>query len=538
MPQAEPKEPPIDESFPLGPGTFALEASNGRWRAFKHLVVVIELLMYLVQGRFNRLMVFMPPRHGKSWLISKYFLAWFLGSFPDLRVILATRDATFSAKWGRITKQLLEKYGKRLFVKEIGYKDENGELKRIIEPNQVELDKSSNASYRWDIKDHDGGLFTAGIGTGILGEGAHGLIIDDPSKGFKKVNSKAHQLELNDWFYTEGTTRLDKDMDTGRNPWIIYIAQRLGTKDLAGQILNGFHDDDPGEPHIDASEALEILRGGGSIEPGTWVVLNLPALAEENDILGRSEGEALCPQIKDEEELRKIQKAMGSFRFEAIYQGNPREREGKIFKREWFLDERGEILGSILTNSQKLPDPLNELRYWDFAASGEEGDNLAATKTGYYQTTRMIEGAAINLNEMVVRGLLHGKYSSNQVLNRFEKITIKDGKSCKRMVEQEPGSMAKLLITKFRRNRKLKGYPKIQADKVKDSKLDRSFDLEVMAETGRLLFDTDSLSTSEIKKIVYELIEFTGEEGGEDNITDTLTGSARHWERRRRKVKV
>ena len=98
--------------------------------------------------------------------------------------------------------------------------------------------------------------------------------------------------------------------------------------------------------------------------------------------------------------------------------------------------------------------------------------------------------------------------------------------------------MAKLLIKKFRRSKKQKGYPRIKPDKVTDSKLDRSFDLEVMAETGRLEFDTDKLSVKEIKLIIYELIEFTGEEGGEDNITDTLTGSARHWERPRRKVKV
>jgi len=531
MTSAKPKESPIDERFPLGPGTFALEASSGRWRAFKHLVIVIELLMYLVQGRLNRLMVFMPPRHGKSWLISKYFLVWFLGSFPDLRIILTTHTHTFSAKWGRIAKNLLEKYGRKLFVKEVQYEDENGETHRTLQPNQIELDKASNASYRWDIADHDGGLFTSGTGGAILGEGANGLIIDDPSKGFKKVNSKTHQQELNDWFYTEAQTRLDKDMDTGRNPWIIYIAQRLGVKDLAGQILHGLTEDDPGEPHITASEALEILRSGGDIEPGTWVVLNLPAIAEEEDILGRQPGEALCRPIKNEDDLEKIRQSMGSFRFEAIYQGTPREREGKIFKREWFLDERGEILGSVLTNSQKLPDPLNELRYWDFAASGEDGDNVAATKTGYYTDD---EG----VNKMVVRGLLHGKYSSSQVLNRFDTVTIKDGKSCKRMVEQEPGSMAKLLIKKFRRNRKLRGYPRIKADKVQDSKLDRSFDLEVMAETGRLEFDTDSLTMKEIKKIIYELIEFTGEEGGEDNITDTLTGSARHWERPRRKVKV
>lgn len=526
MPQAKPKEL-IDERFPLGPGLFAVEASEGRWKAFPHLILIIELLMYMVGGSFNRLMVFCPPRHGKSWLISKYFLTWFLGSFPDLRIILATHRASFSAKWGRISKQLLEQYGRKLFVSEML----TPEGEHVLVKNEVELDKSSNASYRWDIAGHDGGLFTGGIGTGLLGEGMNGGIIDDPTKGFTKANRKSHQQELNDWYYTEFKTRADTDLATGKSPWICYIAQRLNRKDLAGQILYGLGEEDPGEPHITATEALRILRSGGTIPDGTWVVLNLPALAEEDDILGRSPGEALCRQIKNEEELEQIQREMGSFRFEALYQGQPREREGKIFKRKWFYDERGEVLTSILTNRHLLPSILNELRYWDFAASGEEGDNVAATRTAYYTTPD-------GVNEMVVRGLFRGKYSAGQVLNRFETVTLKDGRSVRRTVEQEPGSMAKILIKKLRKIKKFKGYPKIKPDKVQDSKADRSFDLEVMAENGRLKFDTDTLTMAEIKQIIDELIEFTGEEGGEDNTVDTLTGSARQWERPRRSVIV
>lgn len=106
------------------------------------------------------------------------------------------------------------------------------------------------------------------------------------------------------------------------------------------------------------------------------------------------------------------------------------------------------------------------------------------------------------------------------------------------MVEQEPGSMSKLLITKFRRLPELNGYPRILKDKVRDSKLDRSFDLEVMAETGRIRFDTDTMRKKTIMKIIMELIGFTGEDGGEDNIVDTLTGSARYWERPRRRIRV
>lgn len=520
MPQAKPRDV-INEEFPLGPGTFAIEASEGRWKAFKHLIIIIELLMYLVDGKFNRLMVFCPPRHGKSWLISKFFLTWFLGSFPDLRIILATHRASFSAKWGRISKQLLEAYGKKLFVTEM--LTEEGE--HVLVDNEVKLDKNSQASYRWDIEGHDGGLFTGGIGTGLLGEGANGFIVDDPSKSFKKVNSKAHQRELNDWWYTEGETRLDTDQTTGKSPWVVYIAQRLGKKDLAGQILDGLTDEDHGEPHIDAAEALEILRAGESIPNGTWVVINIPAIAGENDILGREPGEPLCEQIKNKAELEQKKANMGSFRFEAIYQGKPREREGKIFKRHWFLDEHGNVLKDILVKRSDLPEKLNQIRNWDFASSGEEGDATAGFKNTW-------DGEYLTF-----RGLVHGKFSAKKVYDKFIDISVKDEKSVISIVEQEPGSGTKLLVSRLRREKKLKGH-KIRLDKVSGSKSDRAFDLEALAEDMKIRFDTDAMPMKDIKKAIDELIEFTGEEGGEDNIVDTMTAAARHWLRPRRTVRA
>jgi phage terminase large subunit-like protein len=109
--------------------------------------------------------------------------------------------------------------------------------------------------------------------------------------------------------------------------------------------------------------------------------------------------------------------------------------------------------------------------------------------------------------------------------------TLKDGPSVPSIIEQEPGSEGKLLITRFKQEDKLKRHT-IRKDKVTKSKLDRSFDLEVLAESRRIKFDTDTMTRSEIMKCVRELIAFTGEEGGEDNIVDTMTGSARYWKRR------
>lgn len=511
MPSTKP-EKLINDEFPLGPGTFAIESSNGRWIPFKHLILIVELLMYLVDGRFNRLMLFAPPRHGKTWLISKYFLTWFLGSFPDLRIILVTHRASFSAKWGRISKQLLSYYGKKLFVKEM--LTEEG--KHVLVDNEIKLDKNSQASYRWDIEGHDGGLFTAGLGGGLLGEGANGLIIDDPTKGFKKANSKTHQQELNDTYYTEWKTRLDKDLITGKYPWIIYDAQRLSKKDLAGQILHGFTEEDPGEPHIDAREAIQILRNGGSIPMGTWVVLNLPALAEENDILGRQPGEALCPAIMNEDDLAQIKKDMGSFRFNAIYQGEPLEREGKIFKREYFFDERGELLASVLTNSKKLPNLLNEARYWDFGASGEDGDETAGMRGAY------------NENKLTFRCLVYDKLTAKQSLYKYKSTTKKDGLDVVSIIEQEPASESKMLIQELMDLDEL-AWHDIRKDKVSGSKLDRAFHLEVMAEAHRIQFDTDHMTMAEIKMCIENLIEFTGEEGDKDHTVDTMTGLANYF---------
>lgn len=522
MPQANPRDV-VDDRFPLGPGTFAIEASEGRWKAFPHLILIIELLMYMVDGRFNRLMVFCPPRHGKSWLISKYFLTWFLGTFPDLRIILATHRASFSAKWGRITKQLLERYGKKLFVSEM--LTEEGE--RVLVKNDVELDKSSNAAYRWDISGHDGGLFTGGIGTGLLGEGMNGGIIDDPTKGFTKANRKSHQQELNDWYYTEFKTRADTDLATGKSPWICYIAQRLNRKDLAGQILYGLTDEDPGEPHIDAREALHILRNGGNIPNGTWVVLNLPALAEENDILGRQPGEALCRQIKNESELEQIQREMGSFRFEALYQGQPREREGKIFKSIWFKDEHGNLLEDLFVAGSDLK-VQNEIRYWDAASSGEEGDKTASLKSTYDKETKTL----------IFKGpLVNYPYSAKGVIDKYYQIS-NDEQNVQSIFEQEPGSGTKLLVARLRRDKRLKQRKTIRLDKVRESKADRAFDLEVLCEDHRVRFDKESLTHRDVETIINQWIEFTGEEGGEDHIVDVSTGSARWWLRPRRKVVV
>lgn len=480
---------------------FAEIASRGTWQRFKHLDIVCELLTYVVTGRVSRAMIFMPPRHGKSELISYYFLTWFLGYFPDKRVILTTHSANFSRKWGRRVRNLLGYVGKVAF-------------------NQpVELAGDSQAAHSWNIKDHKGGLVTAGVGGSILGEGADGFIIDDPTKGFKKARSKTHQKELNDWWFTEAKTRLNADITSGEKPWVIGIWQRLNIDDLAGQILYKKDGDKrvPNEPHLTFNEAIQILRNGGTIPYGTWVILNLPAIATEDDPLNRSPGEPLWPEQKPLEELNAIKREMGSFRFNAVYQGDPREPEGNVFYRKWFRNSK--VPDEVM---DKMIKDLPSLRYWDLGASGEDGDSTAASKTYW------------NGEYLFWRKQLKRKLTAKQVSDYFLQTCLHDGKQTSVRIEQEPGASPKVLIDKLRRQPELKGWH-IRPDKVSKAgdKLTRSFDLQALAEDGKVL-----IAESIFDMVVDDLVEFTGEDGGIDDLVDTGTGAARFWTHKRRKINV
>ena len=478
---------------------FAEIASRGTWQRFKHLDIVCELLTYVVTGRVSRAMIFMPPRHGKSELISYYFLTWFLGYFPDKRVILTTHSANFSRKWGRRVRNLL------------------GYLGEIAFHEPIQLAEDSQAAHSWNIKNHTGGLVTAGVGGSILGEGANGFIIDDPTKGFKKARSKTHQKELNDWWFTEAKTRLNADIKGGEKPWVIGIWQRLNIDDLAGQILYKKDGDKrvPNEPHISFNDAIKTLRNGGTIPYGTWVILNLPAIATDEDPLGRTPGEPLWPEQKPITELNDIRREMGSFRFNAVYQGDPKEPEGNVFYRKWFSNSRIPD-----KDMDEMIKDLPSLRYWDLGASGEDGDATAASLTYW-------DGEYLYWRKQIKR-----KLTAKGVNDYFLDTCLRDGKQTTVRIEQEPGASPKVLLDRISRQPELKGWH-IRPDKVRKAgdKLTRSFDLQALAEDGKVLIADSIFDT-----VVDDLVEFTGEDGGVDDLVDTGTGAARFWTRKRRKV--
>ena len=356
-------------------------------------------------------------------------------------------------------------------------------------------------------------MLAVGAGGSILGFGAGLFIVDDPIKNIADAESKVKQQRLADWFGGTAKTRLER-RSNGLPPIMLVIAQRLHLKDLHGIIRDS-------EPTIDARTGFEILRNGGSIDPNTWLDLNIPAICDDtNDILGRQIGEVLWEEQRSYDWLMAEKKAMGSYLFNAIYQGQPIERDGNIFKRTWFMDETTNTIYHQISKDQ-LPEDLPMMRYWDFAASGKDGDGTSGLLTGW-------DGENLYFIDLIA-----GKFSSSETLKKFKKTAHRDGRQTLIKIEQEPGAGSKLLINKFRSEKDMKKY-RIRADKVSMAKNVRSFDLEALAEDGKCYFVRADWNM----KLIDQLVAFTGQDGGEDDIVDTATGSAKHWTRPRRKINV
>ena len=482
-------------SKPRGIGEWSILINNGYWRPRNFDVLIIELLGYALQGRVSKILLGVPSRHGKSTLISKNFASYFLAHYPNDKVILTAYSQGLASEFGGQVKDVLNYYGN-------------------LSPYKVSLSTDSKAKNKFKLNHpYHGQMLAVGAGGSILGFGAGLFIVDDPIKNIADAESKVKQQRLSDWFEATAKTRLEK-RSNGLPPIMLVIAQRLHLHDLHGIIRES-------EPTIDAHRGMQILRDGGTIDPNVWLDLNIPAICDSpNDLLGRKIGEVLWEEQRSYEWLMAEKQSMGSYLFNAIYQGQPIERDGNIFKRSWFMDETTNRIYNLI-DRKDLPQDLPMMRYWDFAASGKEGDGTSGLLTGY-------DGENLYFIDLIA-----GKFSSSETLKVFKRTAKKDGKSVLIKIEQEPGAGSKLLINAFRRDKELKRYH-IRSDKVRMAKNIRSFDLEALSEDGKVYFCKADWNM----KLIDQLVSFTGADGGEDDIVDTATGSAKHWLHKRRKINV
>lgn len=309
------------------------KASPGMDWTAKHHAFICEQLRRVTSGEVRRLMLFMPPRHGKSELVTVRYALWRLRCDPKMNVIIGCYNQKLANRFSRKISRLAE--------------------------GSVQLSRRKSSAEEWETA-AGGGVKAVGVGAGITGFGGDLVIVDDPVKGREAANSRIARDKIWDWYRDDLHTRLEPGAA------IILIQTRWHDDDLAGRLLKD-------------------MQNGGE----QWEVVRLPALAEpsemrneeplkiphsafrvphSSDPLGRSEGEALWPGRFGRDELLAIERRLGAWSFAALYQQRPVPRGGTLFKPEWFR-----------STVAKCPEGLRWARGYDLAVSLKDSADYTAS---------------------------------------------------------------------------------------------------------------------------------------------------------------
>jgi predicted phage terminase large subunit-like protein len=253
--------------------------TNPTYKPAQHHHLIAEKLERVEAGDCKRLMIFMPPRHGKSELASRRFPAWYLGRNPMKQIIASSYSTDLAEEFGRNVRDI---------VRDSTFSD-------VFDG--ISLSPDAKAIGRWNTT--TGGIYkAAGVGKGISGFGADVFLIDDPVKDHAEADSDVYRDRVWNWYTSTAYTRLMPGAS------IVLIMTRWHDDDLAGRLLE------------------EQKKGGD-----TWEVLTLPAINEA--------GEALWPEWFDIEKLKQTEKVVGPRDWTALYQQEPIPEGGSFFQKSW-----------------------------------------------------------------------------------------------------------------------------------------------------------------------------------------------------------
>lgn len=255
--------------------------TNPAYQAAPHHFLIADALERVMHGLTKRLIICMPPRHGKSELASRRFPAMFMGTYSDKQIIAASYNSDLANDFGREVRNIVDGI----------------EFKALYDTT---LASDSKAANRWHT-DSGGMYVAAGVGTAITGRGADILLIDDPFKDRQEADSEVTRQRVWDWYTSTAYTRL---MPGGA---VVVINTRWHDDDLSGRLL------------------AEQENGGDQ-----WEVLSLPAI----DKYGR----ALWPEWYPLERLEQIKGVLPARDWNALYQQNPIPDDGDYFKADWFSE--------------------------------------------------------------------------------------------------------------------------------------------------------------------------------------------------------
>ena len=301
-----------------------------------HHAVMAKKFEQIANGEIKRLIINMPPRHTKSEFASFLLPAWYLGKFPNRKIIQCSNTSELAVGFGRKVRNLVDgdTYGK-------------------VFPN-VSLRHDSKAAGRW-ATNANGDYFAIGVGGTVTGKGADLLIIDDPhseqeaalASGNPEVYDKVFE-----WYESGPRQRLQP------GGAIVIVMTRWGKRDLTGRVLQSMVEKDGDE----------------------WEIISLPAIKKNE--------KPLWPEFWSYEELVKLRNVLPISKWSAQYQQNPTSEEGAIVKREWWQiwDEKNPPQCSFIIQS------------WDTAfTKNERSDYSACTTWGVFEMNENPEDVHIIL---------------------------------------------------------------------------------------------------------------------------------------------
>lgn len=271
--------------------------ANPKYRAEWFHILIADYCQKLYSGEIKNLMVFMPPQHGKSEIISRNFPAWVLGKNPDLKIAGCSYSLDLASQFSRSIQRTIDSKEYQAIFPDTYLNGSNVRTDTKGYLRNVDI---------FETVGRRGFYKAVGVGGGLTGTPVDIAIIDDPVKDATEAYSATYRERVWNWYNTVLSTRLHNDSKQ------LFIMTRWHEDDLAGRILKA--------------------------EPQDWTVLVIPAICEfenDNGLSERHVGDALWPWKHSLAKLQK-QQQRAPREFAALYQQHPTIEGGNIVKRDWF----------------------------------------------------------------------------------------------------------------------------------------------------------------------------------------------------------
>lgn len=464
-----------------------------------------KFLNAMEAGQSPRLMLFMPPRHGKSMIASHNFPAWALGLFPEYEIIAASYGSSLPNKFSRQV---------RAFLRDSKYKD--------LFP-KTKLDPTNENVEGWSTT-AGGGYIPAGVGGGITGKGAHIFIVDDPIKDAEEADSETIRQNIWDWWGSTAYTRL------APNAGVLVIQTRWHDDDLSGRMIMQMREEmreageikdmnlEAGMDPAEVDERYEQML----LEIDQWEIIDYPAISTHDEYLNRDgtvttkpidenskflryEDEALHPQRFDRTRLMKVKRTLQPRHWSALYQQNPVPDEGMFFTKNMLkFDTKPEF--------SRFPICMA----WDLAVGQKQQNDFTVGVVGcldYYDRLIVLE---------IVRAKMNIHQSAEAILGLYDKYN--------RMIVGNPvigiehGQLSLSMgphLNKVMDEERL--FPSFD-DTLKpvSDKIMRAGPLQGRMQQGKVLFVKGENWNEDVQ---HELLRFPG--GVHDDIVDALAWLAR-----------